>query len=68
MRARDSGNWHEPTMSKDQLLQLLTAKIEMVSFDRIREDIVKFIPDPKAIEIWSSAYFTDLIKNIKFKG
>ena len=66
VRSQESNDWKEPTMNRGQLIDLLTAKIKAVSFDRIREDIEKFIPDPKAIEIWSPKYFSDLIKQIKF--
>ena len=64
-RAVDSGDWKEEQLNKDQLMQLLHDKINNVSFSSIREDIVKFIPDAQALEIWSPAYFSDLIKNIK---
>jgi hypothetical protein len=37
-----------------------------VSFDSIREDIVRFIPDAKVIEIWSPKYFKDLVDQMKF--
>jgi hypothetical protein len=65
IRADDSGDWKSGVLYRDQLLQLLDKKIHSVSFNNIREDVVKFIPDAKVLEIWSAAYFSDLIKNIK---
>ncbi len=65
MRAQDSGDWQAPGMTPDQLKKLLQEKINTVSFERIREDIVKFIADARAIEIWSPKYFLDLIKQLK---
>lgn len=65
-RAQDSGDWKEKKMSREQLITLLEAKIQDVSFSRIKEDIIKFIPDDKAVSIWSAKYFMDLIRHLKF--
>lgn len=65
LRAQDTGDWAENTITRDQLIRLLEAKIDMVSFDRIREDIVRFIPDGSVLDIWSPQYFKDLVHKIK---
>ena len=65
IRAEESGDWKEGILGRDELLKLIEIKINSVSFNNIREDIVKFIPDAKVLELWSAAYFSDLIKNIK---
>ena len=67
LRAQDSGDWTPKTISQDQVIQLLKEKIDAVSFDRIREDVVRFIRDDKALEIWSPQYFKDLVAKITFK-
>ena len=67
IRARDSGDWKENNISKDEFMKLLQDRIENISFKSIREDIVRFIRDDKVLEIWSANYFKDLIKKIKFK-
>ena len=42
-------------------------KIDQVSIDDIKEDIVRFIPDDKPLEIWSRDYFKELAKrNLTF--
>jgi len=66
-RARASGDWKEKNITKEQFMQLLYDKIETISFDRIREDIVRFIPDDKVLDIWSPGYFKDLTGQIKFR-
>jgi len=66
IRARDSGDWSDPTISQDQFKDLLKAKIDAVSFDSIREDIVRFIKDDSVLDVWSAAYFKDLIEKIRF--
>ncbi|MDP1763947.1 MAG: hypothetical protein Q8L07_08685 [Sediminibacterium sp.] len=60
-------NWNEETITKEQFIQLLRDKIASVSFNRVREDIVRFIRDDSILDIWSASYFTDLIVKIKFK-
>lgn len=67
LRAQDSGDWPPQTISREQVIQLLKEKIDAVSFDRIREDVVRFIRDDKALEIWSPRYFKDLVGKITFK-
>ena len=66
IRSQDSGGWKEKLMTKEQFMTLLQNKIQSVSFNSIRNDIVRFIPDDKMIEIWSPQYFSDLVQKIKF--
>jgi predicted nucleotidyltransferase component of viral defense system len=67
VRAQDSGDWTKEAISKEEFIQLLENKIATVSFDGIREDIIRFIRDDKVLDIWSAQYFKDLITKIKFK-
>lgn len=67
LRACNSGDWNEKTITQNKFTQLIEDKITNVSFKAIREDIVRFIRDDKALEIWSADYFGDLIEKIKFK-
>lgn len=67
-RAKDTGDWQEDSISKRQILQLLKDKINTVSFDQIKEDVVRFIKDERLLDIWNQAYFGDLVDKIKFKN
>lgn len=67
LRARDTGNWKDDTITGEQMLRLLREKIESVSFDSIREDIVRFIPDDSVLTIWTPQYFMELISKMKFR-
>ncbi len=67
LRTRDSGHWAEEKISKEKLNALLKVKIETVDFNQVRNDIERFIPDVKVIEIWSPEYFKDLIDSLKIK-
>lgn len=66
-RVHDNGHWKEETITEEQFMHLLREKIDSVSFANVREDVVRFIRDDKALDIWSAQYFKDLIEKIKFK-
>lgn len=66
-RAQDTGDWTEDTINPDQILELLRTKIQSVSIDSVKEDIVRFIPDSRVLDIWSPEYFTDLIEKLNFE-
>lgn len=65
-RAKDTGDWNANTISKEEILQLLKDKIDAVSLENVKEDVVRFIKDDKALEIWSRDYFPQLIEKMKF--
>lgn len=41
-------------------MDLLKEKISSVSFDNIKEDVVRFMKDDSALKIWSPHYFNNL--------
>lgn len=65
-RAIDSNDWQEDHISAEQILELLHAKINSISFSRMKEDVVRFIPDDRKLTIWTPQYFKDLIQHMKF--
>ena len=67
-RSKQSGDWSKATMTQKQFIQLLDNKIDEVSIKDVRDDIVRFIPDDRLIEIWSRDYFKELGKRIRFIG
>jgi predicted nucleotidyltransferase component of viral defense system len=67
-RAQDTGDWLGDSISKEQIVELLDAKIKLVSFSNIKDDVVRFIPNDDVLTIWSPEYFKDLIEKIKFEN
>jgi len=67
-RAKDTNDWKDDSISNEQIIKLLDAKIEAVSFSSIKEDIVRFIKDDDILNIWSPEYFKDLVEKIKFEN
>jgi hypothetical protein len=65
-RASDTGDWKYQTISPDQIKQLLKDKIAAVSISNIKEDVIRFIKDDSALQIWSSNYFNELVEKLKF--
>lgn len=66
IRSVQSGDLNKKSMTKEEFTQLLTDKIDQVSIDDIKNDIVRFIPDDKPLEIWSGDYFRELARRIRF--
>lgn len=67
MRAQDSGDWQNDSITQNEFMQLLHAKIDSVDMNPIKADISRFIPDQKVIGIWSATYFHDLVGYLKFE-
>ncbi len=65
LRASNSGDWNEKEMTQADFMKLLTDKITAASFKNIREDVIRFIPDAGALDIWSEKYFHDLVQKLK---
>lgn len=63
-RAKESGDWTGDAVSKEALLELLEQRISSLDFEKVKEDVVRFIPDPEQLEIWSQTYFLQLVKKI----
>ena len=65
LRARDSGDWKETTITEKGFHDLLNQKITTVNMDRVKADIRRFIANPTRLDIWSPDYFLDLVKHLK---
>jgi predicted nucleotidyltransferase component of viral defense system len=66
-RALESGDWKDDTINKNQLLELLNNKINSVDIGKVEEDIIRFIPSPTLLDIWSREYFHQLCNTIKVR-
>ncbi|MDZ4667545.1 MAG: nucleotidyl transferase AbiEii/AbiGii toxin family protein [bacterium] len=64
-RAIESRDWKDNSMTKEQLMELLYAKIDSVNIENVKEDVIRFIQNPNDLEIWSQDYFKKLIIILK---
>lgn len=67
-RAKDTNDWQGESISNKQIIELLNAKIDSVSFSSIKEDAVRFIKNDDVLSIWGPQYFKDLLEKIKFEN
>jgi len=65
LRAQDSGDWDQETLSEADFRTLLTARIDSVNLDYVKADAARFIPDALILDIWSAKYFHDLTGHLK---
>lgn len=66
-RARQSGDLMLEQLEPKSFLGLLQARIEELNVNSAREDVIRFIQEPEMLEIWSTSYFLDLSKLLKFE-
>ena len=66
MRASETNDWQEASISKEQILDLLKDKINFVSFDTVKDDVRKFICHDEQLKIWNAKYFNYLVEKMKF--
>lgn len=66
-RARDTKDWNEYIITEQQILELINEKIDSISIENVKEDVVRFIEDDRKLQIWSPAYFKDLVKAMDFR-
>lgn len=67
LRARDTGHWTADDLNRDDVIGLILEKIKAVSFENVKEDVLPFIKDDAALEIWGEQYFNDLVGKLKFQ-
>ena len=65
LRAMDSGDLKNETLSIYEFKQLIHQRIEEVDLKIAKADIVRFIKEPQVIDIWSKKYFHDLVDKMQ---
>lgn len=67
-RAKDTGDWTKEIISSDEIRELLSAKINSIAIENVKEDVIRFIPPTRDLTIWSASYFQQLIEKLKFES
>lgn len=65
-RAIETKDWNETHISQIEILDLLRDKIHSVSFNTVKEDVRRFIPNDERLQIWNAKYFEDLMERMRF--
>jgi hypothetical protein len=68
LRAKGSGNRQQDKITEAQFRELFIKRIETVDLNRAKEDISRFIKDPRSLDNWSLKYFHDLVGKLKVTG
>jgi len=66
VRAHDSGDIPQGQLTADDFKKLLTSRIKSVDMEKVKGDVIRFIPDNSKLEMWSTKYFIDLAEHLKF--
>ncbi|MBX9878512.1 MAG: nucleotidyl transferase AbiEii/AbiGii toxin family protein [Candidatus Obscuribacterales bacterium] len=65
-RLRQTGEWtSSKKMTRNDLLDLLKDKFARLEVKRAKEDVLPFIKDPQAVEIWSHDFFQSLLTRLE---
>lgn len=66
-RMRQSGHWAEETpLTTEALREFLQQAIDQLDVDQARNDVLPFVRDPAALEVWSREFFADIVQRIQF--
>ncbi|WP_298607576.1 nucleotidyl transferase AbiEii/AbiGii toxin family protein [uncultured Thiothrix sp.] len=63
-RSFESGAIHQSSISEAELKKLLQQRIQIVDFESAKQDVEKFVPDSKVLNIWSKEYFLQLTQQM----
>lgn len=64
-RLRQTGGWIDAmAMTRDDLLKLLEARFDGLDVESARRDVLPFVRDQGAVEIWSNDFFLSLLSNL----
>lgn len=65
-RMRQTGHWTgEAPLTEPDLRVLLARRIDRVDIDQIRREVEPFIKNPESLQIWSKAFFLDVVSRVK---
>lgn len=65
-RMRQSGHWAEETpFTTEALREFLLQAINQLNVDQARNEVLPFVRDPAALEVWSREFFADITKRIQ---
>jgi hypothetical protein len=65
-RLRQSGHWtKQESINEETLKLLLVEKINSIDFNTAKKDVINFIKDKSAIDVWSADFFHEVTQQLK---
>ena len=52
-------------LSLDEVKEILRRRFESIDFNQAREDVIPFIKNPSAVDIWNQDFFAAITENLK---
>lgn len=52
-------------LSLDEIKEILRRRFESIDFNQAREDVIPFIKNPSAVDIWNQDFFAAITENLK---
>ena len=65
-RASQTGDLESATLTQEAFVAMLQARIHTLDIESARQDVVRFVKDSTALNIWSQNYFSQLGAMIVF--
>lgn len=65
-RAFQSGDLASRTLESESFLDMLQARMQGLNISSAKEDVARFLRDSESLKIWSTNYFLELSKLVKF--
>jgi predicted nucleotidyltransferase component of viral defense system len=66
-RLRQTGAWSSTAkMSRENLLDMLQERFARLDVEMAKKDVLPFIKDPIAVELWSNQFFLSLLPSLAF--
>ncbi len=64
-RAVQSGDMpKERPISREKLIKMVHDQIDSTDIEQAKSDVIRFMPEPDSLDIWSQKYFHDIIEHI----
>jgi predicted nucleotidyltransferase component of viral defense system len=65
-RMRQSGHWEgKKNLGTDDFLALITEAIGRLDVDQARGEVLPFVRNPEALEVWSREFFLDVVRRVR---
>lgn len=66
-RMRQSGHYSdEEKLTEDKFRKMIEERISVLDVSKAKADVVRFLPDASAVEVWSREFFTVVAGRIRF--
>ena len=65
-RMRQSGDYRDETpLTRGRLMELLCQAVDQLDVGRAQDDVVRFVRDPRTIDVWSRDFFREVVQRIE---